>query len=324
MFRWQSLWFERNLAIQACLPRASVLDQDPLFVLGLWRSGTTYLHELLSACPGLHSPSTAQCMNPASFRLRAPPGGEKSAGRPMDGLTIDTYSPQEDEFALLALGVPSAYRGFFDPRRLPELTHWLDPDNWAAGLPKGWAAKWIEFLLGVQAGATGRLVIKSPGHSFRINALPELFPRAAFIWLVRDPLETFFSNRKMWGAMLERYALWDWDTEMIDGFLGRAFECAAESLRRATILLPKERLVVMRFSELTGATVSTMQRANQRLTLGSWGGMEPPLTRIAGERAAYRPEAYEGRAAPDFVARAAGRLGSAQEAALSSHGLDAK
>ena len=123
---WQGFWFERHLSLQRNLPPTAPLRTDPLFILGLWRSGTTYLHELLGACPGIQSPATWQCLSPATIRLHSPPVAGRAVQRPMDAKRIDALSPQEDEFALLALGVPSVYRGFFDPRRLPELTRWLD------------------------------------------------------------------------------------------------------------------------------------------------------------------------------------------------------
>lgn len=154
VYRWQSYWFERNLSLQRRLQPISIspLVSDPVFILGLWRSGTTFLHDLLGVCPGMICPVTWQCMNPSTFRLRPPPLAGKTALRPIDGFAIDTFSPQEDEFALLALGVPSVYRGFFDPRRMQELAQWLDPDVWAADSSAGWMAPWREFLAGVAHG----------------------------------------------------------------------------------------------------------------------------------------------------------------------------
>ena len=134
LLQWQSFWFERNLTLQNQLPAALPLHRDPLFILGLWRSGTTYLHDLLGACPGMDYPATWQCMSPASFRLQAPPDKGKEFQRPMDGMTIDNLSPQEDEFALLALGVPSVYRGFFDPRRCRNLSAgWIQMSGQVSG-----------------------------------------------------------------------------------------------------------------------------------------------------------------------------------------------
>lgn len=318
---WQGFWFEHNLTIQRQLPPAPALKEDPLFILGLWRSGTTYLHDLLSACPGMLYPATWQCMSPASLRLQSPPSRGNAVQRPMDGLTIDNLSPQEDEFALLALGVPSVYRGFMDPRRLPELAQWLDPESWSIERPAGWLDVWRQFLTDVSADRPRRLVLKSPSHTFRIKATTAAFPRSDYIWLVRDPVETFCSNRKMWRAMFERYALWEWDNTILDEFLARAFELVAECLLEATRLLPRDRLVVISFDQLTGATLDTMERAAQRLELGNWQEIHPLLDRIAASKADYRPETYQNSQLPQNSMQAMHRLGTAQLMALSSHGL---
>jgi hypothetical protein len=321
MQRWQNLWFDRNLGLQNCLPLDPELQLDPLFILGLWRSGTTSLHDLLGACPGMLHPATWQCMSPASFRLQQPPTRGNAVRRPMDGLMIDNLSPQEDEFALLALGVPTVYRGFLDPRRLPELTQWLNPDAWTADQPPGWVATWRQFLTGVVAGRCGRLVVKSPNHSFRIRALAQLFPRAAYVWLVRDPADTFFSNRKMWLTMFDRYAIWPWDPSVLDNFLCRAFEKAAECLQLATAQLPRDRCVVVNFDELTKAPVATLDRINDRLHLGNREDIHTSAGFVAAAKAGYRAETYSGRDVPQPTRQAISQLHAAQETAMESHGL---
>lgn len=321
MLRWQGYWFDRNVSLQRQLPEPPPLRTDPLFILGLWRSGTTYLHDLLGVCPGLQSPATWQCMNPSTSRLCSSPVVGRAIQRPMDTMTIDAFSPQEDEFALLALGVPSVYRGFFDPRRLPELSRWLEPDAWTQMQPEGWLNTWLEFLSGITNDRSGRLVLKSPSHSFRITALTEAFPQASYVWLVRDPVATFHSNRKMWLAMLERYALWHWDVSILDAFLVHAFESAAQCLYRATRLVGKDRLIIVKFDDLTGATINSLQRLNLRLGIGSWQELEPPLVRIAAGRSGYRPDtSYRGQLRP-AVLQATNVLRAAQLDALSSHGL---
>src|SRR5690349_20281276 len=39
----------------------------PIFLLGFWRSGTTFLHELICCDPRFGFPSTYACLNPAQF-----------------------------------------------------------------------------------------------------------------------------------------------------------------------------------------------------------------------------------------------------------------
>src|SRR3972149_3384586 len=97
----------------------------------------------------------------------------------------------------------------------------------------------------------GRLLLKSPNHTFRIRALLKEFPGAAYVWLVRDPAEAFFSNRKMWISLFQRYALWDWEISALDRFLARAFCSAANCLTHAVGNVAKERLGGGDFARLT-------------------------------------------------------------------------
>lgn len=321
LYGWRGWWFERNLSLQRYLNPASPVPEDPVFILGMWRSGTTFMHDLLGACPEMICPATWQCMSPDSFRLSMPPVRTKTQTRPMDGFTIDALSPQEDEFALLALGVPSVYRGFLDPRRLPELACWLDPEAWSKDSPVCWMDAWQEFLAGVANGSACRLLLKSPNHAFRIRALTDAFPAASFIWLVRDPEEVFFSNRKMWIAMFKQYALWEWDTGVLDDFLRQALEATAKCLTQAATTLQPDRLVVVDFRQLTQDPVQSLCSINSRLTLGEWGKMERAVRRVAESKSDYRRETYLGQEIPLGLISAVEQLKAVQDMALSSHGI---
>src|SRR4249920_1804084 len=46
-----------------------VLGDDPIFVIGHWRTGTTLLHELLALDPRLRSPTNYECLVPHHFLL---------------------------------------------------------------------------------------------------------------------------------------------------------------------------------------------------------------------------------------------------------------
>jgi hypothetical protein len=319
---WQSFWFERHRAMALRLaPGSPSAFRDPVFILGMWRSGTTLLHELLSASPALLAPTTWQCLHPTVFRLRAAPGVVRSGPRPMDGVAVTAASPQEDEFALLALGTPSVYRGFLDPRRLPELAQWLDSDAWSVADPPGWFDVWRGFLADVARGQNGRLLLKSPNHTFRLRALRQGFPDASYVWLARDPIELWLSNQKMWRAMCGAYALWDWDEPSLEDFLLAAFRHAVRCLATAVAELPRERLVVLDFERLARAPVEAARAVNTRLDLAAWAEMAEPIAWRARELADHRRQPYDASALPPRVRTALDELRQAQERARASHGL---
>lgn len=266
---WKAGWGSFNaLLSEAQLPVAlSQQELTPLMILGPWRSGTTVMHELLTAATGWPTPLTWQCMDACAFRLNKAPRQCISVARPMDGLTLGPLSPQEDEFALLTLGLPSAYRAFWQPHRILELLAMLDGDFWLEQTQ--WLAPWESFLRAVQAGApVGKgLILKSPNHTFRVKAILRRFPATKIVWMLRDPAAVFHSNRKMWLAMFREHGLGSVDEAALDQFLARALLASAEALRWALAKVPPAQLVCCNQEQLREAPALQVERVLEALAL---------------------------------------------------------
>ena len=82
----------------------------PLFILGIWRSGTTHLHNLLAKDDRFAFPNTYEVLYPHTFLTTEPIGSRvmqwmMPPTRPMDNVRSGIGEPQEDEFALVASGL---------------------------------------------------------------------------------------------------------------------------------------------------------------------------------------------------------------------------
>jgi omega-hydroxy-beta-dihydromenaquinone-9 sulfotransferase len=237
--QWQARLGSLNvrLAADAAVTDAAAPSlQAPVLVLGPWRSGTTVMHELLAAATGLTTPRTWQCMNATTFTTL--PLGQRakaSAARPMDGLAVDAQSPQEDEFALLTLGVESAYRAFWMPHRLDQLHHTLAAAHWLSD--DTWLGPWERFLEGVLHSAPQPrqpLLLKSPNHSFRLAAIQRRWPGTRVVWMLRDGAGVAHSNLKMWRAMFGLHGLTPPVPGALEVFIAQALRACAQALDSAT------------------------------------------------------------------------------------------
>jgi omega-hydroxy-beta-dihydromenaquinone-9 sulfotransferase len=299
--------------------RAPLEVQDPILIVGPWRSGSTVMHELLASATQLAAPQTWQCMNAASFVVTGAPRARRAVQRPMDGLAVSAHSAQEDEFALLTLGVRSAYRAFLMPNRIEELWETLDQGYWLE--EASWWKVWVSFLRGVLytlPEARQPLVLKSPNHTYRLRAILERFPRARLVWMLRDPVELFHSNIRMWRSMFAHYGMVRPNDGKLEDFIARAIANAAQTLQWCGSSLSNSRMVMASLDALRADPAAVVGTVCERLGLNvqfSPGGLQREI------RATTAPPAADdlsglSRQAQDSIAQlrlayqsAAGRFG---------------
>lgn len=323
--QWQAHWGSWNTRLSRAVvaQSAPTLDlRDPLLIVGPWRSGTTVMHELLTAASGYPTPTTWQCMDPCAFALRrTPPVGGVDLARPMDGLAISATSPQEDEFALLSLGAASHYRAFLAPSRIGEMTDALRQDYWL--LDRHWMPVWEAFLRAVlraaaPAAQSRPLLLKSPNHSFRLQAILRRFPGARVLWMARDAGSVLASNRKMWQQMFARYGSPGSPAPpgALDGFLAQALVSAADALAWCLDTLPRDQLAVVGHEALAVRPEATIEQLRHRWGRDWTGGtidLHRALNRVqSGTIAQY------GKGAGQITPPAVKRLDAEQERALQS------
>src|SRR5579859_1892922 len=152
--------------------RRTRIAHPPLFVLGHWRTGTTLLHELLILDPRHNFPNTYQCLEPNHFLLTEKIitktlGFLMPTRRPMDNMAAGWDKPQEDEFALCMLGVPSLYLNIAFPQNPPQCQEFLGLDELPQRQREAWKRAFYTYLQTLTYNDSRRLVLKSPPHTAR-------------------------------------------------------------------------------------------------------------------------------------------------------------
>jgi hypothetical protein len=288
LMAWQAFWFDKNWTLQKLNYPGRSLPAAPVFIVGLWRSGTTYLHELLADHPAFYTPQTWQCFGVSSFLTTGLPSRSRAIERRMDHHIISTISPQEDEFALMALGIPSAYLGFFRPDVLDQLHYVLSPDYWLKEAGYAWGDEWLRFLQMLPHAPNQRLLLKSPNHLFRMPSLAGMFPDAKWIYIFRDTDVCLESNRKMWHSMFKEYAVTMRPPASMDSFLQSACVGAAAALEWATNHCKEGDLMTIDLRELSDAPIDTLVRLSDFLGIAAGHDWTKAVSRLAPAPSARR------------------------------------
>lgn len=278
--------------------RNTVIERPPLFVIGHWRTGTTLLHELFIRDERFGFPDMQDCFNPNHalltnqffkryFRWMLP------SKRPMDNMHFAWEGPQEDEFALALLGLPSTYIDFAFPRREPMFSGALDLSGLAPHELARWKRLFLRFLKEVTVRTGKQLVLKSPPHTARIPVLLEMFPDAKFVHVVRDPHVVFPSTVNLWKSMAKSHSMQNATWPTLEEKVLREFRIIYDRLEEARPLLKPGQFHEMRYEELVKNPVGEMEKAYDSLGLGAFEAARPRLEEYTKRNADYETNKYE-------------------------------
>lgn len=275
------------------------LDQPPLFILGHWRAGTTFLHELLIRDPAHTYPTTYQCFAPHHFLLTerwVTPWTEflLPARRPMDNMATGWNRPQEDEFALLNLGVPSPYLSMLFPNRGEAYPEYLSLRELPEAQRRRWRGELLQFLKRLALDDPRRVVIKSPAHTARVRTLLEMFPDAKFVHLARDPHALFSSTVSLWRSLNEVQGLQavrdqQWLRPSVIDSLKRMYDAYFED----RLALGDDQLVELRYEDLVDDPKRQLEEIYGRLDLGDFSRAATAIDAHLSDVKSYRTNRHE-------------------------------
>ncbi len=175
----------------------------PIFILGLPRSGTTFLHRLLAEDLGNAVPRQWQTIHPGPRPVGFDPSADKRV-RAVDrqlrifaGMApgfselhpISGDSPQE--CSEITAHVFQSLR-FDTVFRVPGYFAWLEQVGHLSAFR--FHKRFLQFLQGEDAA---RWVLKCPDHTFCLDAILQVYPDARFIAVHRDPLAVLASNARL-------------------------------------------------------------------------------------------------------------------------------
>lgn len=277
--------------------RATEISQPPIFLIGHWRCGTTLLHERLVLDQQFTYPDTFACFAPNHFLI--------SRGmmlwwlkyllpkkRPMDQMPLGWDRPQEDEFALMILGLPSAYETMGFPLDVPPGTDLLEVDTWDAAEQQRWKDGLEWFIKALTYRDLRPVVLKSPTHTSRVKTLQQVFPEARFVRIVRNPYDVYASTVRLWKSLIDTQAFQlpknlDFEQAVLTGFvqMNDAFE------RQKTLVDPS-RFVEIRYEDLVSDAPATMRSIYEQFDLGGFDEYLPKLEEHLRDVAGYKPNQH--------------------------------
>ena len=286
---------QRNAAI------ASAPVQAPIFILGLPRSGTTFLHSLLAEDSDNQVPRNWQMIYPGARpddfdqrtdqRVRAVDkqlklfAGLAPGFAAMHPITAD--SPQE--CSEITAHVFQSLR-FDTTFRVPSYLEWIE----AHGHHEAFEFH-KQFLQYLQAGVPSRWVLKCPDHTFSLEAIMAVYPDARFVVVHRDPIAVLGSVAHL-TEVLRKPFLSNIDPAEIGAQVGARWIEGANLLlefdRRPDV--QPARKIHVHYDELTRSPLAVIERIYSQFGLP----LRTQTVEAISEKISARPRGGYGKHAP--------------------------
>lgn len=274
-------------------------ETAPVFIIGHWRSGTTYVHNIFTQDEQFGYCTTYQTVFPhmmlwgyplfrTMVKLFMP------STRATDKMELGVDVPQEEEVALSNMTALSHYHFLSLPQRMEEyrerclLLNGLtdeEREEWKAAL-----RKLVRISLKVQNKSV--FLSKNPPHTARIKAILEMWPDAKFIYLVRNPYTVFESTRNFFGKTIASTTLQHFDNEQFELEVLKTYKALYDRYESEKLAIPAGNLVEVRFEDIEASPLELTEQIYKTLRLGDFEAVRARMEQYIGTKRGFKKNKY--------------------------------
>lgn len=275
------------------------IKYPPIIIIGHWRSGTTYLHELLTNDSQFCYVTLWHTMLPESFLVLEPIKEFLSnflpKTRPMDEIKVTIDGPYEEEAAIAVLSPWSFFHCLHFARNAEEqyqksihFTNLTDEEK------NRWKNNYLKFMKSITFENFGkRLILKNPANTARIPYLLELFPDAKFIHIYRNPYKVYLSTIKMRHNVLDKLALQEGDEKEIEKQVIENYKRLMNSFFEQKKLIPNENYFEVRYEDLVKDPLKQIKKIYTELKISGFENALPDISRYLEMKKDYKINVYK-------------------------------
>ena len=273
-------------------------DESPLFIIGHWRSGTTFLHNLLCQDPNTGFVTTYQSVFPnnmySKLLFRPFMKWKIPDKRPSDNIKLHVDYPQEDDFALASMlpsfyqlfYFPDAYKALFDETVLFKNSHEKEIQKWKD--------TYNTLIIKAKANTGGKnVILKNPVNTARINKLLEMYPKARFIHIYRNPVVVYLSTKKFFLELFPTLQLQKSTPEQITNMIFDLYAKIMQAYFEQKALIPPTQLIEISFESFEVEPIKYLAEIYQQLAIDDWDEAVPHFEKYLTGIGGYKKNVYQ-------------------------------
>lgn len=275
------------------------LQHDPVFILGHWRSGTTFVHNVLSCDKHFGYNTTYQTVFPHAM-MWGQPFFKKNMSwlmpdkRPTDNMELAVDLPQEEEFALANMMPYTYYNFWFLPKYQQEYADkYLLFNDIAPQELKTFEDTFLKLIKISLWNTKGtQFLSKNPPHTGRVKELVKMFPNAKFIYLMRNPYTVFESTRSFFTNTIQPLKLQDISNEELENNILSIYSKLYHKYEADKQFIPKGNLIEVKFEDFEADALGMTERIYRELSIPGYAEALPAIEKYVGGKKGYKKNKY--------------------------------
>ncbi len=278
--------------------RNLVQDDEPVFIVGHWRSGTTYLHYLMAKDDHFGYLSLYQAFLPNIATI----GGKLfkelfkplvPGKRPQDNIEVDIDVPAEEENAISTFALESASHSFWFPKNETYYNTYGLFDQASPEQVSKWKTAYKRLMTKVAiAFPDKKPLIKNPHNSGRIKQLLELYPKAKFIHIYRNPLKVLPSTYLMYDKVVTTQFLQDLTEEELQNKIFYYYKSSMTNLLRDIDAIPSENVYHLRFEDFEINPLSELESIYKQFGFTHFDKVAPVFETYVQSKKSYKKNSH--------------------------------
>ncbi len=274
------------------------IDDGPIFIIGHWRSGTTYLHTIMAHDDQFAYSNLLEVIAPKSFHILEQEIFREylvklfATSNEFDQSLLD--QPGEEELAIASLcghsyyfvnNYPSKSNYLFERYALLENLSEIERIE----LEESYIY-FVKKLTYFNQGKT--LVLKNPVNTARVDFLLKIFPNAKFVHIHRNPLDIFESMKKLCNAIHENSQLEGIDENELENQIILQYSQLMSAYLKQKTHIPEDRLIEISYNELVENPKLVLHEIYAKLDLWLNDEFECKLDQYLKSQVAHKKNVY--------------------------------
>lgn len=278
----------------------AAINMEPVFILGHWRSGTTFVHNVLAHDKHFGYTTTYQTVFPHIMMWGQPMFKKTMAWlmpdkRPTDNMELNVDLPQEEEFALSNMMPCSYYNFWFLPKNMLEYCdRYLTMKTATPEDHQNFRETFLKLIkISLWNTKGSQFLSKNPPHTGKVKEILEMFPNAKFIYLIRNPYTVFESTRSFFNNTILPLQLQKISPEEMENNILEIYTRLYHTYEEEKKLIPEGNLIEIKFEDFEANAMAMTEKIYKTLSIPGFEEAKPHIAAYLDTKKGYKKNAYK-------------------------------